>query len=214
MNIPLWQALRPIRLREARLTVGGNNFSRNGPLRSRPKSASTAAPAPKSDSELSGRDPREIRFRIDAGAAPAFTPPVGVPSIYDYIFAAFAFFLGASIGSFLNVCIYRMPLGYVRERAQAILLPKLQIPDPALSQYPARHMARAPGAMRKLQGPHFLPLLRRGTPHRPAFPRHLVEAVDVGTPRMARPAVGSRAALLDHGLAASWSPRSSISSGS
>jgi leader peptidase (prepilin peptidase)/N-methyltransferase len=32
------------------------------------------------------------------------------PPIYDYVFAAFAFMLGASIGSFLNVCIYRMPL--------------------------------------------------------------------------------------------------------
>jgi leader peptidase (prepilin peptidase)/N-methyltransferase len=33
------------------------------------------------------------------------------PPSYDFVFAAFAFFLGASIGSFLNVCIYRMPLG-------------------------------------------------------------------------------------------------------
>jgi leader peptidase (prepilin peptidase)/N-methyltransferase len=32
-----------------------------------------------------------------------------VPQIYFYLFAAFAFILGAAIGSFLNVCIYRMP---------------------------------------------------------------------------------------------------------
>jgi leader peptidase (prepilin peptidase)/N-methyltransferase len=31
------------------------------------------------------------------------------PAYYTYLFASFAFILGASIGSFLNVCIYRMP---------------------------------------------------------------------------------------------------------
>src|SRR2546423_2893745 len=31
-------------------------------------------------------------------------------AIYQFIFAAFAFALGAVVGSFLNVCIYRLPL--------------------------------------------------------------------------------------------------------
>ena len=31
-------------------------------------------------------------------------------AVYQYLFATFAFVLGAAVGSFLNVCIYRMPL--------------------------------------------------------------------------------------------------------
>ena len=30
---------------------------------------------------------------------------------YRFFFSTLAFFLGAIVGSFLNVCIYRMPLG-------------------------------------------------------------------------------------------------------
>lgn len=34
-----------------------------------------------------------------------------MPVFYEFLFNAFAFVLGSVVGSFLNVCIYRMPLG-------------------------------------------------------------------------------------------------------
>jgi leader peptidase (prepilin peptidase)/N-methyltransferase len=46
---------------------------------------------------------------IDPGTTRALTSP-SVPHLYEILFNTFAFVLGASIGSFLNVCIYRLPL--------------------------------------------------------------------------------------------------------
>ncbi|MGB8353767.1 MAG: prepilin peptidase [Chthoniobacteraceae bacterium] len=52
------------------------------------------------------------------------------PKSYEYLFSAFAFVLGAVIGSFLNVCIYRLPLGLSVNKPKRSFCPscKYQIP--------------------------------------------------------------------------------------
>lgn len=52
------------------------------------------------------------------------------PKVYEYVFEAFAFITGAVVGSFLNVCIYRLPLGLSVNKPRRSFCPscKYQIP--------------------------------------------------------------------------------------
>ena len=53
-----------------------------------------------------------------------------LPAYYEYVFAAFAFMLGASIGSFLNVCIYRMPIDLSVNEPKRSFCPKCKYQIP------------------------------------------------------------------------------------
>ena len=51
-------------------------------------------------------------------------------SLYSWIFGGFAFLLGAIIGSFLNVCIYRLPLGLSVNEPRRSFCPQCKNPIP------------------------------------------------------------------------------------
>ena len=51
-------------------------------------------------------------------------------SVYEIIFRAFAFILGAAVGSFLNVCIYRLPVDLSINRPRRSFCPACKKPIP------------------------------------------------------------------------------------
>ena len=86
-------------------------------------------------------------------------------SVVPFHFWSAAFFtLGCITGSFLNVCIYRMPL------EQSVVSPPSHCPHcnysiPFLSEHSARDLARVARQMQKLRSADFIALLHRGTAH-------------------------------------------------
>src|SRR4029450_13791110 len=51
-------------------------------------------------------------------------------SIYEFLFRAFAFILGAAVGSFLNVCIYRLPVDLSVNKPRRSFCPACKAPIP------------------------------------------------------------------------------------
>ena len=63
-------------------------------------------------------------------------PRVPAHEFYQVLFATFAFLLGASIGSFLNVCIYRMPLEMSVGKPRRSFCPHCKYQSPWYSNLP------------------------------------------------------------------------------
>ena len=118
-----------------------------------------------------------------------------------YFFATFAFVLGAVVGSFLNVCIYRLPLDLSVNEPRRSFCPVVQEATPVASEHPALELAFSAGTLRELRQPHRLSLFRGRTPDRPSLPR-----------RLASFPVANRARLLGLRFAADRRRPSSISS--
>ena len=55
---------------------------------------------------------------------------IALSSIYEFLFRAFAFILGAAVGSFLNVCIYRLPVDLSVNKPRRSFCPACKSPIP------------------------------------------------------------------------------------
>jgi leader peptidase (prepilin peptidase)/N-methyltransferase len=57
-------------------------------------------------------------------------------SVYQFLFSTFAFILGAAVGSFLNVCIYRLPLDLSVNKPRRSFCPACKKPIPWYQNLP------------------------------------------------------------------------------
>ena len=55
---------------------------------------------------------------------------IALSSTYEFLFRAFAFILGAAVGSFLNVCIYRLPVDLSVNKPRRSFCPACKVPIP------------------------------------------------------------------------------------
>ena len=79
---------------------------------------------------------------------------------YYFFFATFAFVLGAVVGSFLNVCIYRMPLNLSVNKPRRSFCPSCKKQLKWHQNIPLLSWLFLRGALRELWKPDCFSLLR------------------------------------------------------
>lgn len=87
--------------------------------------------------------------------------------LFERLPAALALLFGLVVGSFLNVCIYRIPLGISVAKGR-LLLPRLRGEDRMVRQRPPAELSCAARPLPALRGPDFSAVSRRGGRQRPA----------------------------------------------
>ena len=88
---------------------------------------------------------------------------------YELLFDALAFVVGAVVGSFLNVCIYRLPLDLSVNKPRWSFCPSCKKQIPFHQNIPLVSWLFLRGPLRELREPHRLSLFRGRAPDRSAL---------------------------------------------